>query len=90
MLKVSPALNGPCVAEARAFTSASSAMMQRVEPHEPLSVPDQVVAEMFAVPPVLQVSHASITNATTIYDGPTRERESSGEIHDIRWSHQRA
>jgi hypothetical protein len=52
--------------------------MRRVEPREPLSASDQVVAEMIAVPPALQVSYASTTTNTTINDVSIGELTSLG------------
>jgi hypothetical protein len=66
MPKASLALDGRYTIEARAFTPALSELIHRVELHEPLSASDQVVAEMFAVPPALQVSRKSTTTNTTM------------------------
>jgi hypothetical protein len=80
MLEVFLALNGPCVAEARAFAPTSSEMIRAVEPHEPLSAPDQVVAEMLAAPPALHVFRESTMKRTPprcamVSPGSSRGRE---------------
>jgi hypothetical protein len=80
MLKAPPALNGRNTTEVRAFTPALSELLRRVEPHEPLSVSDQVEAEMFAVPPALQVSYKSTTTNTTINDVSIGELTSLGDM----------
>jgi hypothetical protein len=66
------ARNNKDTPEMRAFTHVSTEFTHRVEPHEPLSAFDQVVVEMFAVPPALQVFHKTPTHDT--YD---REDEMS-------------
>jgi hypothetical protein len=55
MPKVSPALDNNDTPEMRALACVSTELTHGVEPHEPLSASDQVVAEMFAVLPAPQV-----------------------------------